>query len=139
MYRWFKSCIVTARILVIWWCHCWFDAFVYSVKDTVYNIYIVEWWAQSKYYITVLEIRIRNWSAIFLKIGYFTGYWLLSHWKCTRNRADQNGFWSAKYWNWLENGRWPTVISNTVFTWLNAALNSNHNWLPPWCISKLRI
>ena len=50
----------------------------------------------------------------FLKIGYFTGYWLLSHWKCTGNMADQNGFWSAKCWNLSENGQWPSVISSTA-------------------------
>ena len=37
---------------------------------------------------------------------------MLSHWKCTGNMTDQNGFWSAKCWNWSENGWWPTVISN---------------------------
>ena len=50
----------------------------------------------------------------FLEDRIFTGYWLLSHWKCTGNMADQNGFWSAKCWNWSENGQWPTVISNIV-------------------------
>ena len=30
------------------------------------------------------------------------------------NLADQNEFWLAKCWNWLENGRWPTVISSTA-------------------------
>ena len=63
----------------------------------------------------MLEIRIRNWSAVFLKIGYFIGYWLVSHWKCTGNSADQNGFWSAKCWNWPENGQWLTVISSTAW------------------------
>lgn len=60
----------------------------------------------------VLEIRIGNWLAIFMKIGYCIGYWLLSHWKYTGNMADQNKFWLAKWWNWLENGKWPTVISS---------------------------
>ena len=52
----------------------------------------------------------------FLKIRYFMGYWLLSHSKCMGNLADQNGFWSAKCWNWSENGQWPTVISSTACT-----------------------
>jgi len=63
---------------------------------------------------TVAEIRARNWSAIFLRIGHFIAYWLLSHWKCIVKLANQNGFWSAKCWNWLENGQWPTVISSAV-------------------------
>jgi len=50
----------------------------------------------------------------FLKIGHFVGYWLPSHWKCTVNLAGQNGFWSAKCWNWLENYQWPAAISSTV-------------------------
>ena len=51
----------------------------------------------------VLEIKIKNRLAIFWRyVGYFIGYWLLSHWKCTRKLGQQNGFWSAKCWNWLE-------------------------------------
>ena len=62
----------------------------------------------------VLEIRIRDWSAVFfLKIGYFLGYWLLSHWKCTGNLANQNEFFSSKCWNCLENSQWLTVVSIT--------------------------
>ena len=55
--------------------------------------------------ITVIEIRIRNWSAISLKIGYFIGYWLLSHWECKEKLTNQIGFWLAKCWNWSEIGR----------------------------------
>jgi len=65
----------------------------------------------------VVEIRVRNWSAVFLKIGHLVGYWLPSHWKCTVKLADQNGFWSAKCWNCSGNGQWPIVISSTVFPW----------------------
>ena len=50
----------------------------------------------------------------FLKIGHFVGYWWPSHWKCTVNLADQNGFWLAKCWNWSENGQWPAVTFSTV-------------------------
>jgi len=57
----------------------------------------------SWYGIAVVEIRVRNCSAVFLKIGHFVGYWLPSHWKCTVKLADQNGFWLAKCWNWSEN------------------------------------
>ena len=49
-------------------------------------------------YTSVLVIRIRNWLAVLLKLGY----WLLSHWKCTWNLTNQNGFWSGKCWNWSE-------------------------------------
>ena len=63
--------------------------------------------------VPVLEIRIRNWSAIFLNIGDFVDYWLPSNWKCTVNLADQNGFWLAKCWNWSENDQWPAAISTT--------------------------
>ena len=52
-----------------------------------------------------------------LKIGYFVGYSLLSHWKCTGNLADQNGFWSTKCWSWSENGQWLTVISSTAYAY----------------------
>ena len=31
------------------------------------------------------------------------------------NLADQNRFWLVKCCNWLENGRWPTVTSCTVY------------------------
>ena len=34
--------------------------------------------------------------------------------KYTRNLADQNGFWSAKCWNWSENHQWLTVIFSTA-------------------------
>ena len=60
-------------------------------------------------------ISVRNWSAVFGKIGHFVAYWLLSHWKCTVHLADQNGFWSAKCWNWSKNGQWLAVISSTVY------------------------
>jgi len=60
---------------------------------------------------TVVEIRVRNWLAIFLKIGHFIGYWLPFHWKCTIKLVAKNGFWSAKC---CEIGcQWPTVISST--------------------------
>ena len=52
----------------------------------------------------------------FLKTGYFFGYWLLSHWKCTGNMGNQNPLWSTKYWKWSENVQWPTVISSTAYT-----------------------
>jgi len=65
------------------------------------------------YICVVVEIRVRNWLAIFLKIEHFVGYWSSSHWKCTVKLADQNGFWLSKCWNWSENGQWPTVISST--------------------------
>ena len=35
----------------------------------------------------------------FMKIGYFIGYWLLSHWECIGNLANHNKFWSAKCYN----------------------------------------
>jgi len=50
----------------------------------------------------------------FFKIIYlFVGYWLPFYWKCTVKLGNQNEFWSAKCWNWSENGQWPIVISNT--------------------------
>ena len=61
---------------------------------------------------TVVEIGVRNWLAIFLKMGHFVGYWWPSHWKCTVNLANQNGFWLAQCWNWSENGQWPAVTSS---------------------------
>jgi len=86
--------------------------------------------------ISVIEIRVRNWSAIFLKIGRFVGYWLPSHWKCTVKLADQNRCWLAKCWNWLENGQWPTAISsteyNTYILYHNVLLSDESltMWLP---------
>ena len=38
---------------------------------------------------SVLEIRIKNWSAIFLKIGYFISYRLLFHCKFTGDLVSQ--------------------------------------------------
>ena len=68
-------------------------------------------------FLAVLEIRIRNWLIVFLKIGYFIGYWLLSQWKCTGYLADQNRFWSAKFWNWSENDQWLTGILALPCIW----------------------
>ena len=48
----------------------------------------------------------------FLKMEHFVGYWW-PYSKCTVTLANQNGFWSAKCWNW-KNGQWPAVISRTV-------------------------
>ena len=40
---------------------------------------------------------IRNWSAVYLKIGHFVRRFLIAvPLKCTVNLADQNGFWLAK-------------------------------------------
>ena len=41
----------------------------------------------------VIEIRVRIWLAVFLKMGLFMGYGWPSH--CTVKLADQNEFWSA--------------------------------------------
>ena len=63
---------------------------------------------------TVQNVFLCTWSSniselVFcMKIGYFIGYWLLSHWKCVGNLADQNRFWLDKCWNWSDNGQWPT-------------------------------
>ena len=47
------------------------------------------------YIITVLEIRIRNWPAVFEdRILY--RLLITVPLKCRGNLADQNGFWSAK-------------------------------------------
>ena len=43
---------------------------------------------------SVVEIRVRNWLAILVKIGHFVGYWLPSHWKCIVKLTNQNGFWT---------------------------------------------
>ena len=73
------------------------------------------WTLHFVYVYSVVEIRVRNWSAVFfLKMGHFVGYWLPSHWKCTVNLAYQNGFWSEL----VENGQWPSVISSTVYIYL---------------------
>jgi len=64
--------------------------------------------------VLVPEIRFRHWSDVFKRLLLFTGILMASHWKCTVNLSEQNEFWSVNYWNWSENGRWPTVISSTV-------------------------
>jgi len=68
---------------------------------------------------TAVEIRVRNRSAIFLKIGHFVGYWLSSHWKCTVKLADQNGFWSAKCWK-MANGQLLRISSTAMLLYILA-------------------
>ena len=63
----------------------------------------------------VLEIRIRNWSAIFWRYGVLIGYWLLSHWKCTGNMAGwPKWILVGQMLKLVRNGQWLTVISSTV-------------------------
>ena len=67
----------------------------------------------------------------FLKIGYFLGYWLLSHWKCTGNLANQNEFFSSKCWNCSETSQWLAVISGTVMyhtMCYNSLWYHHHQW-----------
>lgn len=54
---------------------------------------------------SVVETRIRYWSAVFWRWDILL--------PCTVNLANQCGFWSAKCWNWSENGHWPAVIFRT--------------------------
>ena len=79
----------------------------FSTKGNIFTV--------NQYHICSARNKNQKLVGRFLKIGYLIDYWLLSHWKCTGNLADQNGFWSTKWWNWSENGQWPTVISSTVF------------------------
>ena len=77
----------------------------FSTKGNIFTV--------NQYHICSARNKNQKLVGRFLKIGYLVGYWLLSHWKCTGNLADQNGFCLTKCWNWSENGRWPTVISST--------------------------
>ena len=63
--------------------------------------------------LAVLEIRIRNWSAIFLKIGYFIGYYVFAvPLKTYRKYGWPKWIVVGQMLKLL--GKWPTVISSTV-------------------------
>ena len=70
------------------------DLFCTCIWLHVFELTVTGWWI----IVTMLEIRIRNWLAVFLKIGYFIGYINCCPIEnvATGNMADQNGFWSAK-------------------------------------------
>ena len=52
-----------------------------------------------------------------------------------RKLANQNEFWLAKCWNWLENGQWSPVISSTEYascTSCQEFLKLSNRALIPW-------
>ena len=68
----------------------------------------------------MLEIRIRNWSAIYLKIEFYR-LLITVPLKCAGNLADQYGFWSVKCWNVVR--KWPMT---------DCCLGNLLGWLRPF-------
>ena len=99
--------------------------------------------------VAVLEIRVRNWSAIFWTyVGHFVGFWLLFHWWCTVNLANQNGFCPAicqKMANgqlllhnfymhiWIECSIFSVMLLAAYVRSLCVIAMTYHDWFT-WCL-----